>query len=308
MIAVACCLAALIARRPPPWPRSPGESPEPIPQDPLDRTSRPSSARRRRPTRPMARTVPRHPFMAPNGRSNLHDDAYQTDTYRWAGPLGDHLATSSALFLRECASITFDSRGRLVTICVGLDKPVLAMLDPRPLEVLATRGPAAPKRKHESVPGLLRRRLLLPRQPRPGGDLGRRTATSSWSRETGGAADPGFALERDYDVTGAVPERRRAHLGASRLARADLVRQQEGRRRGRSSPRAARCAASTPASRSATRSRSTRPAASTSSRTRPCTDSTRATGGRPSPGGARTRTSASPSRGRPRRDPGPRRR
>ena len=33
--------------------------------------------------------VPRHPFMAPNGLSNIHDDAYQTDTYRWAGPLGD---------------------------------------------------------------------------------------------------------------------------------------------------------------------------------------------------------------------------
>ena len=30
--------------------------------------------------------VPRHPFMAPNGLSNLHDDGYQTDTYDWSGP------------------------------------------------------------------------------------------------------------------------------------------------------------------------------------------------------------------------------
>src|SRR5438045_8152135 len=29
-----------------------------------------------------ARRVPRHPFMAANGRSNIHDDAYITDTYR----------------------------------------------------------------------------------------------------------------------------------------------------------------------------------------------------------------------------------
>ena len=27
-----------------------------------------------------AAAAPRHPFMAPNDRSNLHDDAYQTDT------------------------------------------------------------------------------------------------------------------------------------------------------------------------------------------------------------------------------------
>src|SRR6266702_6659412 len=73
-----------------------------------------------------APAVPQHPFMAPNGRSNIHDDAYQTDTYEWAGPLGHDLTTTSALFMRECGSVTFDSRGRLVTVCVGLDKPVLA--------------------------------------------------------------------------------------------------------------------------------------------------------------------------------------
>src|SRR5207244_12923000 len=29
-----------------------------------------------------APSVPTHPFMAANGRSNIHDDAYMTDTYR----------------------------------------------------------------------------------------------------------------------------------------------------------------------------------------------------------------------------------
>ena len=32
--------------------------------------------------------VPRHPHMAANERSNLHDDAYQTDAYLRSGPLG----------------------------------------------------------------------------------------------------------------------------------------------------------------------------------------------------------------------------
>jgi hypothetical protein len=79
---------------------------------------------------------PRHPFMAPNGRSNIHDDAYQTDTYASPGPLGDGAEVSS-LFVRECASVAFDSRGRIVTVCVGLDRPVLALLDPHTLETLA---------------------------------------------------------------------------------------------------------------------------------------------------------------------------
>jgi hypothetical protein len=79
---------------------------------------------------------PRNPFMAPNGRSNIHDDAYMTDTYAVGGPLGDGSEPSS-LFSRECGSITFDSQGRIVTICVGLDRPVLTLLDPHTLATLA---------------------------------------------------------------------------------------------------------------------------------------------------------------------------
>ncbi len=80
---------------------------------------------------------PRNPFLAPNGRSNIHDDAYMSDTYLGSGPLGDGSAPS-ALFSRECGSITFDSQRRIVTVCVGLDRPVLALLDPHSLAVLAT--------------------------------------------------------------------------------------------------------------------------------------------------------------------------
>jgi hypothetical protein len=83
-----------------------------------------------------APAVPRHPFMAPNGRSNLHDDPFQSDTYTIAGPLGRDPEVTSTLFARECASVAFDSRGRIVTVCVGLDRPVLALLDPVTLETI----------------------------------------------------------------------------------------------------------------------------------------------------------------------------
>src|SRR5688572_23005217 len=81
--------------------------------------------------------TPQHPFMAPNGLSNIHVDPYQTDTNAIRGPLGE-TTTDSIFFAHECASITFDSQGRLVTICVGLERPILALLDPGTLVPLAT--------------------------------------------------------------------------------------------------------------------------------------------------------------------------
>jgi hypothetical protein len=82
--------------------------------------------------------VPQHPHLAPNGRSNIHDDAYQTDTYSVSGPLGRDMEVRSTYQNADCASVTFDSAGRIVTICVGLQGPTLEMFDPRTLETLAT--------------------------------------------------------------------------------------------------------------------------------------------------------------------------
>lgn len=39
--------------------------------------------------------IPRHPHEAENGRSGIHDDAYQSDTYRTPGPLGRDLTVTS---------------------------------------------------------------------------------------------------------------------------------------------------------------------------------------------------------------------
>src|ERR687888_1910667 len=111
-----------------------GVTPPAIPQGPMAGEITPFEGSPARPDPFSLPPVPRNPFMAPNGVSNLHDDAYQTDTYRWSGPLGRDMRTRSALYTgtvltRECASIAFDSRRRLVAICVGLDRPVLAVID-----------------------------------------------------------------------------------------------------------------------------------------------------------------------------------
>ncbi|MFI9650728.1 hypothetical protein ACIHAA_31240 [Streptomyces sp. NPDC052040] len=76
--------------------------------------------------------------MAPNGTSNLHDDAYQTDTYAQAGPAGRRLTVRTRLQGGLCGSVTFDSRGRLVTVCMAPGRaPRLMLLDPGNLGTIA---------------------------------------------------------------------------------------------------------------------------------------------------------------------------
>jgi hypothetical protein len=145
---------------------------------------------------------PRHPHMAPNGRSNLHDDAYMTDTYQGAGPLGNGISRTSTFLSHECASLTFDSRDRIVAICVGLEAPVLEMFDPKTLDSLAS--------------------MVLP--PKQGASTGvftdfsgggyfylddkNRVIAPTNSRHLyviGETDSPGFELQQDYDLTSAVP-------------------------------------------------------------------------------------------------------
>ena len=110
---------------------------EPIPDDPLQSSPPPFSGSPAEPRRLSSPEPPRHPFMAPNGKSNLHDDAYQTDTSRLPGPLGREMSRTSTLEVGVCASVTFDSKGRLVTVCVGLQGPRLVVMDPQTLDTLA---------------------------------------------------------------------------------------------------------------------------------------------------------------------------
>jgi hypothetical protein len=83
-------------------------------------------------------TIPQNPFMASNGRSNMHNDAYMTDAYEVAGPLGvDAEVISTYRGLAQCATVTFDSKGRIWTVCMNLSLPQLLLLDPYTLNELA---------------------------------------------------------------------------------------------------------------------------------------------------------------------------
>jgi hypothetical protein len=147
---------------------------------------------------------PRNPFMAPNPRNNIHDDPYMSDVYRLSGPLGDGDEPSTYFPPgHECGSITFDSAGRIVTVCVGLDRPVLVLMDPHSLQVLA----AMPLPPRNVSPG------ANPFTDFSGGgyfylDQHDRAVVPTNDRHilvvsiTGA---PGFKVDADYDLSGSVP-------------------------------------------------------------------------------------------------------
>jgi hypothetical protein len=145
---------------------------------------------------------PRHPHMAPNGRSNLHNDAYMTDTYQGAGPLGNGISRSSTFLSHECASLTFDTKDRIVAICVGLEAPILEMFDPKTLDSLASmvlppkQGISTGVFTDFSGGGYFylddKDRVIAPTNSRHLYVIG----------ETDG---PGFELQQDYDLTSVVP-------------------------------------------------------------------------------------------------------
>ena len=174
----------------------------PIPQSPAEAAAAPAFVgSAATPSAVSAPSIPQNPFMAANGRSNLHDDAYMTNTYSWPGPLGRDIQTLSSFQGADCASLTVDRAGRLVTVCVGLEGPRLIMLDPRTLELLAAmalppRGASTGNPFTEFSGGGYfyldqHDRAVIPT-----------TNGEIWVvAETAGAAGPGFALERAYDLS-----------------------------------------------------------------------------------------------------------
>ncbi|WP_125262435.1 hypothetical protein [Streptomyces alboflavus] len=83
---------------------------------------------------------PQHPHLAANGRSGMHADAAGSGTYPWNGPLGHQPRVTSekmAALGGECATVTFDKDGRIVTVCGTFSGFLVKLLDPGTLRTLA---------------------------------------------------------------------------------------------------------------------------------------------------------------------------
>lgn len=87
-----------------------------------------------------AEVIPQNPAVAPNPFNSIHNDTWGTDVYDLPAP-DDPLNTPvESLFTGgDCATITFNSRGKLVTLCSTLTRVVAYLVDPASLRVLDTR-------------------------------------------------------------------------------------------------------------------------------------------------------------------------
>lgn len=99
--------------------------------------------------------VAQHPFMARNGWNSMHGDGPASDTHPESGPLGrdpEIVSTARGLFGGECASVTFDRAGRIVTVCTTALSMQLLVLDPRTFRELASYDmPPRPSMKSLSI-------------------------------------------------------------------------------------------------------------------------------------------------------------
>jgi hypothetical protein len=156
--------------------------------------------------------VPQNPFMAANGVSEIHNDEWQSDIYRYEGPLGrspqtfsNYLAIGTTPGIgRDCGSITLDSLGRVVSICISNTGPELYMFDPNTLATLATFS--LPPRSAEDI----EQNPNFFQDFSNGGyfylDNKNEVVTATTTQhiyvigeDAGGA--PGFTLVHDYDLT-----------------------------------------------------------------------------------------------------------
>ncbi len=95
---------------------------------------------------PTANTaVPQNPFMARNPFTWSHSDSWNSDAADVAGPLGRNPEVLSSTlaaarqysdWLFSCENEAFDSHGRLILFCVGLQEASIIMVDPDTLQVL----------------------------------------------------------------------------------------------------------------------------------------------------------------------------
>jgi hypothetical protein len=91
--------------------------------------------------RPVEGRAPaQNPHLAANGRSGMHADSWGSGTYPWSGPRGVRPRVTSeqmAALGGECATVTFDRAGRIVTVCGTFTGFLVKLLDPQSLRTLA---------------------------------------------------------------------------------------------------------------------------------------------------------------------------
>lgn len=89
--------------------------------------------------------TPQNPYLAPEGTNGMHGNSYNTGSYSYAGPLGINPVVKSRsmnVFGGLVATLTFDSKGRIMCVSGNVVGFRLLLIDADTLEILAeTRLP-----------------------------------------------------------------------------------------------------------------------------------------------------------------------
>ncbi|WP_332644317.1 hypothetical protein [Aeromicrobium sp.] len=157
---------------------------------------------------PIDLTIPRHPGLAPNGNSSMHNDGWASDAYPGPGPLGkDPEVDSSWYGIKECATLAFDSRERIIALCGAVSGPVMHIIDPDSmdpvdtLELPARTGTTGKKPWEDLCGGAY---FYLDDQDTAFVGTTVRTIRVVSTADADG--DPRLKVERTIDLTDAVPK------------------------------------------------------------------------------------------------------
>lgn len=81
--------------------------------------------------------APSHPYMAPNGKSNIHNDAYMTDVYIIKGPENGDLNVAMSEIDKLGGTIAFSGENKIITLGIWADgSRALYIIEPENLEVI----------------------------------------------------------------------------------------------------------------------------------------------------------------------------
>ncbi len=145
-----------------------------------------------------------HPFLAESERSSMHGGAHNWDINTYPGPLGFNTSAKHRKFsniIGVAPNISFDSKGRLITVSIQLNRIELHLLDPETLATLAMLElPAKASPSDNSGGGYFHldaqdRVLLAPAN---------NTISIYEIDESSGG--PVWVLNESYDITGLLPE------------------------------------------------------------------------------------------------------
>ncbi len=148
--------------------------------------------------------MPAHPFQNNQGYAGAHGDSYNSGTIPATGPLRGDMRVRAFRPERKpayCSTQHFDTRGRVISVCVGRQTPSsLVLLDPEGLQVLA---------EYELPPmaGFYFRMDNQGRVVVPTGDMAIQTFAISE-----GEHGPGWQLVERRDVSSAVPPQLRGPM------------------------------------------------------------------------------------------------